>query len=94
MIGGSAECFFSFPNGFVHALSPFFLSFLHHTHTWGIKITTSQQTAAAQPVAEMEGQWWVSYGYNLVYDAFPCQRLTFSAINATTWLYDSEYGCE
>lgn len=32
-------------------------------------------TAAAQPVAKMEGQWWAIYGYNLVYDCYLCQRL-------------------
>lgn len=47
--------------------------------------------AAAQPVAQMEGQWWATYGYNAVYDCFLCQRLTFSPLNASAWLYDSKY---
>lgn len=39
----------------------------------------------------MEGQWWVTHGFNPVYDCLPCQRLTFSKLNASSWLYDSKY---
>jgi hypothetical protein len=39
----------------------------------------------------MEGEWWATWGYNLVYDCYLCQRLTFSPLNASSWLYDSKY---
>ena len=29
--------------------------------------------AEAQPVSLMEGQWWVTLGYNAVYDCYLCQ---------------------
>ena len=38
----------------------------------------TNQTAAPQPVAQMEGQWWATHGYNLVYDCYLCQRLVRS----------------
>lgn len=43
-------------------------SLSHHTNP----------TAAPQPVAQMEGQWWATHGYNLVYDCYLCQRLVRS----------------
>ncbi|EKU21082.1 violaxanthin de-epoxidase [Nannochloropsis gaditana CCMP526] len=44
-----------------------------------------------QNVTDMEGAWWATWGKNAVYDCYPCQRLSFSPLNASSWLYTSKY---
>ncbi|GAB5036267.1 violaxanthin de-epoxidase [Nannochloropsis oceanica] len=52
---------------------------------------TSMAAPALSNITLMEGKWWATYGKNAVYDCYPCQRLTFSPIDQTVWLYDSKY---
>lgn len=36
---------------------------------------------------DLEGKWWVQRGYHKVYDCYPCQTMTFSPLNQTSWRY-------
>ena len=42
-------------------------------------------------VKDLQGEWWVVKGLHPVYDCYPCQKIYFSAINATAWNYSSVY---
>ena len=40
---------------------------------------------------DIEGYWWVVKGLHPLYDCYPCQHLSFSPLNATTWSYKLKY---
>ena len=42
-------------------------------------------------IKDLRGDWWVVKGLHPVYDCYPCQKLYFSTINATSWNYSSYY---
>ena len=43
------------------------------------------------PSEILEGDWWVLKGKHPVYDCYPCQRVHFKRINASSFLYTPNY---
>lgn len=43
-------------------------------------------------IANLEGEWWQHYGYNQLWDCYPCQHIhNMYQINSTNWSYDYSY---
>ena len=43
-------------------------------------------------IATLEGEWWQHYGYNALWDCYPCQHIhSMKQINVTNWNYTYSY---
>ena len=43
------------------------------------------------PTSALNGSWWITRGYNPVYDCYPCQHMVFKLIDSTSWSLSSTY---